>query len=120
MKLTPIESATLFEDSVYLGSNPENADMGNPDGSYYGKMLFVMATLPSGRRMIHREFKFELDDVDAGEKIVDKIIARGVINEDCWVDTYSIYGSTYWAAEDRERQFAWDSNPAASGTVRDY
>jgi hypothetical protein len=114
-----IDSANFFEDEAIVEFDPEYADMGNPSGAIYGRKIFIHAVTAEGARYVLGHV-FEADEEDRAARLVDKILRAGAINEAHWGETYAVYGSTYWQDEDRERQFAWDANPATRGTVRDY
>jgi hypothetical protein len=113
-----IETVATRKDEVVLGSNPEMADMGNPEGHYYGEARFVLATNAAGNRWVH-EKEWDTDDNEACEAFAIRVLAKGVINLDHWVETYEEYGSAAWAAADADRQYAHDSSDMA-GYVRDY
>jgi hypothetical protein len=120
MTTTPIDSVIFFEDEYILEHNSEYADMSNPTGARYSRALFISATTARGQRFILSGFKVDSDESDRAKRLVDRILAAGAINQEHWFETYSVYGSDHWTEEDMERQFAWDSNPATRGTVRDY
>ena len=41
-----IQDCTIFEDEYIFGTDPEYADMGNPDGCRYSRALFISAISP--------------------------------------------------------------------------
>lgn len=115
-----IQDCTIFEDEYIFGTDPEYADMGNPDGCRYSRALFISAITPNGRRYILSGVQFELEESKKAQSLVNRIKNVGAISPGLWVETFSVYGSSAWQEEDMERQDAWDSNPATRGFVRDY
>lgn len=113
-----IVSSNPFLDEIILGFNPENADMGNPNGTIYGKAYFVEAVTASGRRFIHHT-DFKEEDVHLAQKLADRVIARGEIDTEFWTESFEVYGSSAWCVADAIRTAEWQMNPATAGTVRD-
>lgn len=98
---TPIEAVDVFEDTTVVGRNSEFADMSNPEGLLFGRMIFVCATTRSGRRFLH-QVTFETDQREAANTLADRIRRAGVINLAYWGETYEVYGSPAWAVADAE------------------
>lgn len=117
--LTKIDDAGWIAEPVLVDTNPEMADMSNPDGSVYCKFLFVTATTPEGRRFIHPH-RFEQDQEDRASRFASRVKEKGEIDITLWGESYEVYGSPAWQEADRERHLAWQSNPATAGTIRDY
>jgi hypothetical protein len=113
-----IDSCSPFLDEIILGFNPENADMGNPNGTIYGKALFIAAVTPSGRRFVHH-VDFDENEEDRASRFAAKVLARSEIDLEYWNETFEVYGSSAWCAADAERAAAWAMDPNTSGTVRD-
>lgn len=120
-KSTKLRVSTVHAgcDETILYFDPEMAEMGNPDGAVYGRMLFVAAATPSGRRFIHQR-AFETDEDEAAERLASRVRETGEINLDHWVETYEVYGSDAWIEADFQRQVAHESDPNKRGTVRDF
>jgi hypothetical protein len=113
-----IDSANYFEDEAIIEFDPEFADMGNPDGAIYGRKIFIHAVTAEGARYVLGHV-FEANEEERASQLVRKIERAGKIDEARWTETYAVYGSDYWQAEDRLRQAAWEL--AANGCfVRDY
>ena len=85
----------IRSDIVITGRNPENADMSNPDGNYYGERFYAIATAPNGARRRHyRMFKTEQLAEDF------YLFFAAPIWADDWFETDPEYGSrAYEAAE---------------------
>lgn len=115
-----INTTNAFIDEVHVGCNPENADMGNPDGSIFESKFFVAAVTPSGRRFIHNQAVFEEHEDTRAEAFAAKVLAAGEINLEHWNETYEVYGSSAWEESDAERAAAWQMDPNTAGTVRDF
>jgi hypothetical protein len=89
-----------YSDDCVIGANAEFADMSNPQGLIFGRKILVAAVTESGRRFIFgRDFETQ---VVAGQ-FAARVEAKGEINPALWAETYSVYGSSAWAAEDAER-----------------
>lgn len=114
-----INTTNAFIDEVHAGCNPENADMGNPDGSIYESKCFVAAVTPRGQRFIHNQAVFEEHEIERAERFAKVVLAAGEINLDHWNETFEVYGSDAWSEADAERAAAWQMNPNTAGTVRD-
>lgn len=95
-----IQFCNAFTDEVAVASNPEMADMGNPNGFIFRRRLFVEAVTESGRRFIYQGF---FANADVADRFVSRVQAKGEINLEFWGETYSIYGSPAWQNEDAER-----------------
>jgi hypothetical protein len=112
-------ATSLFPTCVFVGSNPEMADIANPDGAIYEERLSVEAITDGGRRWIHPHM-FTYDEIERAENFADRVMIRGSINIDLWVETYEVYGSPAWEAADRLREIEWQSNPNTAGFIRDF
>ena len=89
-----------YSNEVVIGENGEFADLSNPRGLIFGRKIFVEAVTESGRRFIFgRDFETQLG---AG-KFAARVEARGEINLEFWNETFPVYGSPAWQAEDAER-----------------
>lgn len=97
-----IKTANWFEDETVLGCDPEFADMGNPSGAIYRKRYFVAVTTENGARFVHQT-NFALFE-DAA-KLADRVRLAGEINLELWTESFPVYGSPKWEAEDAERLF---------------
>ena len=115
MKIT--SSYTVIDETI-VGFNLELADMGNPDGAIFGRMIFVFAETREGRRFVH-ERQFDLSQAEVAEKLAAKVARKAEINPIFWGETFEIYGSQAWGEHDNQRALAHQSSPLA-GTVRDY
>ena len=98
---TKIESAEFYQDRCPVDSDPEFADMSNPEGYIYGTFWFVLATAPNGERFIHRH---RFDDITEAQDMCFRVNGRKEINEVHWDRTDSEYGSPAWEVEDAHRQ----------------
>jgi hypothetical protein len=113
-----IVNAYFFLDETVVEYNPEFADMGNPQGAIYQRMVFVASETISGRRFIHQS-SFEIGEEDKAQLLVNRILAKGKIDLTYWAETYKIYGSPAWQEADDARQYAHEAS-GLSGFVRDY
>ncbi len=113
-----ISDAHLHPDLLYCGSNPENAEPGNPDGDSFREVVRVAAITESGRRFLHA-VAFDPGDEDRAERLAAKVKAAGAIDTEHWHETLEIYGSAAWQAADNQRALDHAFSPLA-GTVRDY
>jgi hypothetical protein len=96
-----IKFSTPFTDEAVIGTDPEMADMGNPNGHIYGRKLLVEAVTADGRRFLYgREFA----SFEAAHKFALRVEAFGAINRDLWNETFPVYGSQAWEVEDAERR----------------
>lgn len=111
-------AAYAGEDEIVAGYNPENSEPGNPNGAYYARGLVVTAETVEGRRFNHHNV-FDVEDDDLVNRLVKRVNAAGEIDLAHWNETYEIYGSAAWEAEDKHRQRLHEVSPMA-GTVRDY
>lgn len=93
---------TTWEQEAIVGSNPEWADMSNPEGHIYRMVYSACVTLDSGRRFHHA---VQFRDEDEADALVAKIQNKGVINTQHWVeDEHGAYGSTVWQHRDELRR----------------
>lgn len=95
-----IQYSSPYSDEVVVGQNAEFADMSNPQGLLYGRKVFVEAVTASGRRFIHQ---VAFDEAADAAKLAARVEAKGEIDPAFWAETYSVYGSPAWQAEDVER-----------------
>jgi hypothetical protein len=83
--------------TVVIGRNPENADMGNPNGDYYGDRFYAIATAPDGQRRRH-EGMFRTAELAEDFYV---LFAAPIWSDD-WFDTYPEYGSPAYEAVEPE------------------
>ncbi len=99
-------------DIVVLGSNPENADVTNPRGEYFGSAGYVVAEDAQGNRVrqhiktCHRD----VDALNAASAVAAALqvrLAQGKLPVafDRWEETFPAYGSE---AYDPHEAIAWE------------
>ena len=98
---TKVESAEVYQDRCVVDSDPEFADMCNPQGYIYETFWFVRATAPNGDRFLHNH---RFDDIEEAQDLCHRVNGRKEINEVHWDRTYPVYGSAAWGVEDAHRQ----------------
>jgi hypothetical protein len=99
-------------DIVVTGSNPENADVTNPRGEYFGSAGYVVAEDAVGNR-VRLHIKTEQRDADAlaaAGRVADALNARLASGKlpvafDRWEETFPAYGS---AAYDPQEEIEWE------------
>ena len=96
-----IQTALPLLTEIVVDSDPEFADLNNPQGFIYDFAFLVQAETPSGRRFNHEHvFKTEPE----AEAFAKKVGERGVIRPEHWSETYPVYGSAAWEGEEIERR----------------
>jgi hypothetical protein len=95
-----INYSSPYSEDVVIGKNAEYADMNNPSGLIYGRKIFVEAVTESGRRFV---FGRDFESQEGAGKFAARVEAKGSIDLQFWSETYPVYGSSAWAAEDSER-----------------
>jgi hypothetical protein len=94
------------------GSNPELADMDNPNGFLYGEMFYVIATFADGKRFRHYlsatyslmsrnqvEGDYSLDDLQRFANKLQRL--QPALNPYYWEETEPCYGSPAWQEFER-------------------
>jgi len=110
MKIKAQKVSTYSSEEV-LYSNPENADMGNPNGDTFGLVYRVLIELEDGSRYLHnRGFSNPVDgDYDEIESKVEALANRvreaGEVNLEHWFQTHSVYGSDAWVGDESDRRY---------------
>jgi hypothetical protein len=84
---------------VYIGSNPENADVDNPRGERYDVVYFVEAHTPKGNVYAHRHnFETQIGADSFAEWLTKATVTR--INMDHWGYSRVAYGSKRYEEEE--------------------
>ena len=105
---TPI-SFHAATDIVVTGSNPENADMVNPYGHYYGAAAYVVAEDADGNRVRMHICTHQIDReaLDKAQVVADALNARlerlgrlPVGFPVGWDETFPAYGSDAYSSDD--------------------
>ena len=99
-------------DIVVIGSNPENADITNPRGEYFGSAGYVVAEDARGSR-VRLHIKTSHSDADAlntADRVAKALNARLAngrlpVAFDRWEETFPAYGSE---AYDPHEAIAWE------------
>ncbi len=87
-----------------VGSNPEFADWGNPNGDIIRAVYFVTATTPEGR--IYRHF-FESEDLGQIERLAEavRITTDWKPTPGRWRIERSVYGSQAYIEDGEEKKW---------------
>lgn len=97
-------NVTVRDEVVVLGCNPENADMDNPRGEYYGTRFHLLATDEHGNR--RREGSFETEeDAEAYFWAIAPPVEE-------WEETYPEYGSHAYEDYGQADEVAWERRMA--------
>jgi len=101
-----------------LYRDPEQAEMGNPQGNVYGIRYYVRVTLEDGTRYVHHK-AFDRADLDDAVTLQVAVSSRGVINLEHWSYSDSpAYGSKAWAEAEEERDYQFQSSLASGDYER--
>lgn len=99
IKITDINART---ESRVIGSHPEHADMGNPNGNYYGDFGYLEARTADGAVMVLTGYSKDMNEegsADALTQMVARIIVAGTIDPNLWHHDRWSYGSGEFADE---------------------
>ncbi len=86
---------------VIIGSNPEMADMTNPNGNIEGLAHCIVAETPKGRRFAHIATAYTHNgyaDSDITVERLERLAAHlnathPALHPDCWTEVQACYGS---------------------------
>jgi hypothetical protein len=93
-------------DIVIVGSNPEMADMTNPNGNIEGLAHYIVAETPLGRRFAHNATAITHNGnpdsdmtVERLESLTDYLNANHPsLDADCWTEVQASYGSAAYVS----------------------
>lgn len=85
---------------VVLYTNPELADVGNPEGRVWGTRWMVMAEASDGRRMLYEGIHF--DNREEAERFSSLFSGWDPEEGGFWIEVDPCYGSESYANEDVE------------------
>ena len=100
-----IDTSTLRfavrNDLVIVGTNPEMADMTNPNGELEGLAHYIIGVAPSGRQFIHNAIAYTRNGYAMNEITVKRLECLAAylnenhptLNADCWSEGEATYGS---------------------------
>jgi hypothetical protein len=106
-----IDTSTLTfgitDDLVIVGSNPEMADMTNPNGNIEGLAHYIVAETPRGSRFAHNAFAITHNgyaDSDITVERLERLVAHlnathPALDADCWTEVQACYGSQAYAED---------------------
>jgi hypothetical protein len=100
MKLDSEHTVEVHSEIVVVGFNPEDADVGNPNGAIHAEIFFVVITdnFDGGRIRHNRNFF----DKDEAYKLVSRIEEVGEIDFHYWANYRPVYGSKAYEANMEE------------------
>ena len=91
----------IINDLVIVGSNPEMADMSNPNGNIAGLAHYIVAETAKGRRFAHNATAITHNgyaDSDITVERLERLAAylnatHPPLDADCWTEVQASYGS---------------------------
>ena len=91
----------IINDIVIIGSNPEMADMSNPNGNIEGLAHYIVAETPKGHRFAHNATAITHNgyaDSDITVERLERLAAHlnathPSLDADCWTEVQASYGS---------------------------
>ena len=114
-----IDTSTLTfgitNDIVILGSNPEMADMSNPQGNIEGLSHYIVGEAPDGRRFAHNAAAITHNGnadsditVERLERLATHLNAtHPALDADCWTEMQAAYGSEAYQRDGWEAVSLW-------------
>lgn len=96
-----IDNATAGSDYEIVGFDSEFSDLGNPEGAIWKNVIFVTAETKHGARYSHVS---RFDNLKDAEKLALRVQRHGVIDLAHWNQSFSVYGSAAWEAEEVVRR----------------
>lgn len=114
-----IDTSTLTfgmtNDIVILGSNPEMADMSNPQGNIEGLSHYIVGEAPDGRRFVHSAFALTHNGyaendmtIERLKRLVDYLNANHpALDPYHWEEMQAAYGSEAYQRDGWEAASLW-------------
>ena len=101
----------ITNDLVIIGSNPEMADMTNPNGNIEGLAHYIVAETPKGHRFAHNAYAITHNgyaDSDITVERLERLVAHlnathPSLDADCWAEIQPCYGSPAYQEDGWER-----------------
>lgn len=91
----------IIDNLVIIGSNPEMADMSNPNGNIEGLAHSIVAETPKGRRFVHNATAITHNGYADSDMTVERLerlstylnATHPSLDADCWTEIQPCYGS---------------------------